>query len=75
MENDKVSIIIATFNRFEYLMNTIKSAKKQTYKNTEIIVVNDCSNQKEYYEYDWSGNGVIIIHLEKKVERLKTRQD
>lgn len=70
MENDKVSIIIPTFNRFEYLMNTIKSVKEQTYKNKEIIVVNDCSNQKEYYEYDWSGNGVIIIHLEKNSKSI-----
>jgi len=65
MEEDKVSIIIATYNRFDYLMNAIKSAKEQTYKNTEIIVVNDCSEQKEYYEYDWAGNDIIIIHLEK----------
>ena len=65
MEEDKVSIIIATYNRFDYLMNAIKGAKEQTYKNTEIIVVNDCSEQKEYYEYDWAGNDIIIIHLEK----------
>ena len=65
MEEDKVSIIIATYNRFDYLLNAIKGAKEQTYKNTEIIVVNDCSDQKEYYEYDWAGNDIIIIHLEK----------
>ena len=47
----KVSVIIPTFNRFKYLLNTIKSIKKQTYKNIEIIVVNDRSTQKEYYDY------------------------
>ena len=65
---DKVSVIIPTYNRFEYLMNTIKSVKEQTYKNIEIIVVNDRSTQKEYYEYDWKG--VTIIHLE---ENSKTK--
>ena len=61
MDVDKVSVIIPTYNRFNYLMNTIRSIKLQTYKNIEIIVVNDCSTQEEYYEYDW--NDIKIIHL------------
>ena len=61
----KVSVIIPTYNRFNYLLNTIKSVKEQTYKNLEIIVINDRSTQEEYYNYDWSGNGIIIIHLDK----------
>ena len=48
---EKVSVIIPTFNRFKYLLNTIESVKKQTYNNLEIIVVNDKSIQKEYYNY------------------------
>ena len=62
---DKVSVIIPTFNRFKYLLNTIESVKKQTYQNLEIIVINDRSSQKEYYEYDWNANNVTIIHLDK----------
>lgn len=61
---EKVTAVIPTFNRFKYLMNTIKSIKEQTYPNMEIIVVNDCSTEKEYYEYNWEENGIIIIHLE-----------
>lgn len=59
----KVSIIIPTFNRFKFLLNTIKSIKTQTYTNIEIIVVNDCSTQKEYYTHDWKKEDVIIVHL------------
>ena len=62
---DKVSVIIPTYNRFKYLLNTIKSVKAQTYLNIEIIVVNDKSIQKEYYDYDWESNNIKIIHLEK----------
>ena len=51
---DKVSVIIPTFNRFKYVLNTIKSIQEQTYKNIEIILVNDCSTQKEYYEYNFA---------------------
>lgn len=62
---EKVSAVIATYNRFKYLLNTIKSMKEQTYDNLEIIVINDNSTQKEYYEYDWEGNNIKMIHLPK----------
>jgi glycosyltransferase involved in cell wall biosynthesis len=58
---DKISVIIPTYDRFKYLLNCIKSIKEQTYKNIEIIVVNDCSTQHEYY--NWKDNEIIIIHL------------
>jgi glycosyltransferase involved in cell wall biosynthesis len=60
---DKVSVIIPTYNRFKYLLNAIESVKQQTYTNLEIIVINDCSTQEEYYNYDWEANNIIIIHL------------
>ena len=64
-KQDKVSVIIPTYNRFQYLLNTIQSVKRQTYSNIEIIVVNDRSTQKEYYDFDWKKNNITIIHLEK----------
>ena len=65
---EKVSVIIPTFNRFKYLLNTIESVKKQTYNNLEIIVVNDRSTQNEYYNYDWDAINIIIIHLEQNTK-------
>ena len=64
---EKVSIIIPTYNRFKYLMNTIDSIKNQTYNNIEIIVVNDCSTQIDYYTYNWD---VKIIHLDKNTKDI-----
>jgi len=65
-----VSVIIPTFNRFKFLLNTIQSIKEQTYKNIEIIVINDCSTEKEYYEYNWKENGIIIIHLQQNSKEI-----
>ena len=65
---EKVSVIIPTFNRFTFLLNTITSIKNQTYSNIEIIVVNDRSTQKEYYNYNW--DNVTIIHLEKNSKEI-----
>lgn len=66
---EKVSIIIPTFNRFKYLLNTIKSIKEQTYKNIEIIIVNDCSTENEYYNYDWNKEDVKIINLDENSKK------
>lgn len=42
--NDKkVSIIITCYNKEKYVKDAIESAINQTYKNLEIICINDCS--------------------------------
>ena len=61
---EKVSVIIPSYNRFHFLLKTIESIKKQTYQHIEIIVVNDASTQKEYYEYPFEKEDIKIIHLE-----------
>ena len=44
MNNPKVSVVIPVYNGSNYLKEAIECALKQTYENTEIIVVNDGSN-------------------------------
>lgn len=38
-----VSIIVITFNSSKYVLETLESAKAQTYQNIELIVSDDCS--------------------------------
>lgn len=65
MSHPLVSVIVPTFNRHEFLERTLISIDNQTYKNIEIIVVDDgskinyaekiCkqfSNCKYYYKYN-----------------------
>jgi GT2 family glycosyltransferase len=42
-KGSKVSIILLTFNSSDYLKSCIKSLKRISYKNTEIIVIDNAS--------------------------------
>ncbi|HET6559127.1 MAG TPA: glycosyltransferase [Prolixibacteraceae bacterium] len=43
MENPLVSIIVVTYNSEKYVLETLESAKAQTYRNIELIITDDCS--------------------------------
>lgn len=42
-EAPRVSILLPTYNRAKLLKRTLKRLAQQTYRNLEIVVVNDCS--------------------------------
>jgi len=43
-KNALVSIIVITYNSAQYVIETLESAKSQTYQNIELIVSDDCSS-------------------------------
>ena len=69
-EEPLVSAVVSTYNRFNFVFNTINSIKNQTYKNIEIILVNDNSSDERYRKFDWSKVGVKIIHLDKNSKEV-----
>ena len=65
---DLVSIIIPSYNRYPLLINCINSCLCQTYKEIEIIVVDDCSTDPRYK------NGSLELFPKTKVLHLPINQ-
>lgn len=63
MQNDMVSIIVPVYNAELYLSNCVNSILNQTYKNIEVILVNDGSTDN---------SGIICEEFAKKDSRVKT---
>lgn len=60
----KVSIIITNFKKEAFLERAIKSCLKQTYRNIEIIIVDDCSNKDKCIQIvkGYSKNNIRLIY-------------
>ena len=48
MENEGVSVVVPTFNRAYLIKRSIDSILKQTYKNFEILIIDDGSTDNTY---------------------------
>lgn len=71
MKNDLVSIIIPVYNAEDFILETIKTVENQTYKNWELIMVDDLSTDKskniiENYIKKNNKSNIELISLEKK---------
>ena len=47
-KNPLISIIIPTFNSANYLKHTINSVINQSYKNWELLIIDDCSTDRTF---------------------------
>ena len=68
---NKLSIIIPAYDEgrtIHLILDKIKNVNLLNELHKEIIVVNDCSTQNKYYEYDWEG--IKIIHLKKNSKKI-----
>lgn len=44
MTSEKITVVIPTYNKAEYIEQTIESVFRQTYTDWEIVIVDDCSS-------------------------------
>ena len=67
--NPKVSVIIPLYNQEKYFGKCIRSICNQTYKNLEIIVINDGSTDNSLsIAQKWAQKDCRIIVIDKKNE-------
>lgn len=55
-ENPLVSVVIPTLNRYQYLKDVFRDLENQTYKNFEVIVVDQTDDFREDFYKGWSLN-------------------
>lgn len=70
MNNKEVSIIITVYNVEKYLRQCLDSVITQTFKDTEIIIVNDCSTDnchKIIEEYQKKDARIFYINLPENI--------
>ncbi len=65
-KNEKISVIISTYNRENYLKVAIESVLSQTYNNYEIIVIDDCSQDNTKAVVENIKSKKIIYHRNEK---------
>ena len=79
IETPKISVIIPLYNAEKYIKITLMSLKNQTFKDFEIVIVDDCSTDeslkivKEFKETEEIGEKIRIIELEKNGGISNTR--
>lgn len=68
--NPLVSVIIPVYNAQQYLAETVDCILNQTYKDIEVIIVNDCSTDNSLEvmrELEVNNNNISVLNLEKNV--------
>ena len=73
--NDLISIIVTVYKSYNYLNDLIKSVESQSYKNYELIFINDGSDRKvnNFLEtYDFNERNKVKIYNIKRFYRSKS---
>ncbi|MGS0692279.1 glycosyltransferase family 2 protein [Shewanella sp. 30m-9] len=69
MNSIKVSVVIPVYNRANLIDNTLNSVLAQTYKNIEVIIVDDCSDDSAELKAKLEHYGLDIIYIRHAINK------
>ena len=78
MSASKISIIVPVYNVEKYISRALQSCIDQSFKDIEIIVVDDCGQDKSMdiaYEFARGDHRIKIVHNPENLKLLKTRYE
>ena len=65
--NPFVAVIIPTLNRYEYLKDVLHDLEKQSYKNFEVVIVDQSTQFRQHFYNEFNLNIRLIYQLDKKL--------
>ena len=74
--NPKISVIMSSYNRKDYIKEAIESILNQTYQDFEFIIIDDCSNketQDVIEQYAQKDERIIFLKNEHNMGQALTR--
>jgi len=77
-QNPDISVVLPSFNKENMLLKSIRSIQNQKFKNIEIIIVNDCSNDNSYKIFNYlleTDPRIRIFHHITNMGVFRTRLD
>ena len=72
-----ISVIVPVYNAEKWISRCLESIIKQTFKNFEVIIVNDASQDKSFEivkQYILKDDRIIIINKEKNEGTMSARE-
>ena len=69
----RVSVIIPTLNRYEYLKDVLSDLEKQTYKNFDVWICDQSDDYKEDFYKSWNLDLHVFKQAEKALWRARNR--
>ncbi|MDQ6600504.1 glycosyltransferase family 2 protein [Bacillus salipaludis] len=68
-----VSIVIPTYNRLYQLAELVEALSRQTYKNFEVIIVNDCGEKVDVLQEVYPDLNLVIVELGENSKHVLAR--
>ena len=72
-EHPLVSVLLAFYNNIQYVEESIRSVINQTYKNIELIVVDDCSPDEKASQYIKELAGISLLLSERRKTKVPVK--